>query len=298
MNVLSLFDGIAVTRLALDRAGISVNKYYASEIDIYARTVAVLNHPEIIQLGDVKNIRAEGLEPIDLLIGGSPCQDLSSLGKGAGLEGERSGLFYEYLRILKEVKPKYFVLENVASMPIKERDVISGLLGVEPIMINSSTVSAQCRKRLYWSNLKITQPKDKGILLQDILMDGFADRTKAHTILTNQLPETLGGLTRYLNKATGQVAFREQYFAKLDKETKIARFYNMQRLSSVLTPNKKYSKNGVFRHLSVHELEALQTLPKDYTACISKSQRYKCLGNSFTCDVIAHILSHIPKENR
>lgn len=299
MNVLSLFDGIAVTRLALDRAGIPVNKYYVSEIDIYARTVAVLNHPEIIQLGDVKNIRAEQMEPIDLLIGGSPCQDLSSLGKGAGLEGERSGLFYEYLRILNEVKPKYFVLENVASMPIKERDVISGLLGVEPIMINSSTVSAQCRKRLYWTNIpEIIQPKDKGIYLQDILIDGFADRKKAHTILTNQLPETLGGLTRYLNKATGQVAFREQYFAELDKETKIARFYNMQRVSSALTPNKNYSKNAVFRHLNVNELEALQTLPKDYTACISKSQRYKCLGNSFTCDVIAHILSHIPKENR
>ena len=256
----------------------------------------MLNHPDIIQLGDVRQVDGHTLEPIDLLIGGSPCQDLSSLGKGAGLQGERSGLFFEYLRLLNEVKPKYFILENVASMSHKDRDIISAHLGVEPIMINSNLVSAQCRKRLYWTNIpNVAQPKDKGISLQDILIDGYADREKAHTVLTNQLPETLGGLTRYLNKSTGQVAFREQYFAELDKETKVARFYNMQRISTALRPNKNYNKNAVFRHLSVHELEALQTLPKDYTACISKSQRNKCLGNSFTCDVIVHLLNHIPR---
>ena len=298
MNVLSLFDGIAISYLALNRAGIPVGKYYASETDRYARTVAMLNHPDIIQLGDVRNIKADELEPVDLLIGGSPCQDLSSLGKGAGLQGERSGLFYEYLRLLKEVKPKYFVLENVASMSHKDRDIITELLGVEPILINSQSVSAQCRKRLYWTNIpNVGQPKDKGITLQNILIDGYADRSKSHTILNNQLPETQGGLDRYLSKSTGQIAFREKYFTELDKSTKSVRYENMQKLGNGPKPDKLY-KNGVFRHLNVNELEALQTLPRDYTAGISKSQRYKCLGNSFTCDVIAHILKHIPGKDR
>ena len=193
-------------------------KYYASEIDPYAIKVAMLNHPDIIQLGDIRTIKGVDLPLIDLLVFGFPCQDLSSIGKGAGLNGERSGLFYEALRLLAEVKPKYFIAENVASMPLSERNKISELLGVEPIMINSALfASGQCRKRLFWCNFKVAQPTDQGIKLQDIITNGFVDRDKSHALLTNQLPETEVGLERYLYKSTGQLVFKEKYFAELDK---------------------------------------------------------------------------------
>jgi len=171
MNVLSLFDGISCARVALERCGFQVDKYYASEIDKYAIQVAQKNYPDTIQLGDVKSITKEMVGDIDLLIGGSPCQDLSIAKKGReGLSGSRSGLFWEYVRILKEVKPKWFVLENVNSMPKEAKQVITETLGVEPIMINAALVSAQNRKRLFWTNIpNITQPQDRGILLKDIL---------------------------------------------------------------------------------------------------------------------------------
>ena len=298
MNCLSLFDGISVGQEALKRANIPVNNYYASEIDEYAMLVARLNHPDTIHVGDITELDTSKLPLIDLMIAGFPCQDLSSLGKGAGLQGERSGLFFQALRVFDEVKPTYWIFENVASMRKSEKDKITELLGVEPIMICSSKLSAQTRKRLYWTNIPgVTQPKDKGILLQDILTSGFADRSKSHALLTNQLPETETGIKRYLGKSTGQLAFREEYYAELDKPTKLKRYSAMQRVSEGFGHHKDFERNKVFRHLNVHECEALQTLPKDYTAGISKSQRFKCLGNSFTCDVITHILSFIPTVN-
>jgi DNA (cytosine-5)-methyltransferase 3A len=168
MNVLSLFDGISVARHAL---GDRVKQYYASEIDAKAIHVAKKNFPDTIHLGDVRTIKAVDLPKIDLLIGGSPCQDLSIAKKGRkGLDGDRSGLFWEYVRILREVKPTYFVLENVASMPHKDKQIISEELGVEAILINASLVSAQSRKRLFWTNIPVEGlPADRGILLKDIL---------------------------------------------------------------------------------------------------------------------------------
>lgn len=300
MKCISLFDGISVGRLALDRAKIPVSNYFASEVDKYAIKVSQLNHPDITQLGDItklSNQRLSEIGNVGLLLCGFPCQDLSSLGRGAGLEGARSGLFYEALRVFNQVKPKYWIFENVASMRDSEKAKITELLGVEPIMINSNLVSAQTRKRLYWTNIPgVQQPEDKGIMLQEILIDGYSDRNKAHALLTNQLPETEGGLKRYLTKSTGQLAFHEGYFAELDKKTKLERYAAMKRVSDSLKFTEQY-RNSVLRHINVHEAEALQTLPKDYTAGISKSQRFKCLGNSFTCDVIAHILSYIPVDN-
>jgi len=169
MNVLSLFDGISCSMVALKRAGIEVKTYYASEIDKHAKEVSKKNHPEIIQLGDVREVKP--IPDLFLLIGGSPCQDLSIAKKGRqGLEGERSGLFYEYVRIMKESKPKYFILENVNSMSKESKAKITEVMGVEPIMINASLVSAQSRKRLFWTNIPIQGlPEDKGILLKDIL---------------------------------------------------------------------------------------------------------------------------------
>lgn len=172
MNILSLFDGISCGRVALERAGIKVNKYYASEIDKYAIQVSKKNYPDIIQLGDVSKLQSGGFKQIDLLIGGSPCQGFSFAGKQLNFSDPRSALFFEYVRLLKELKPKYFLLENVR-MKKEFQDIISEHLGVQPIAINSNLVSAQNRYRLYWTNiLNVTQPEDKGIMLKDIVHEG------------------------------------------------------------------------------------------------------------------------------
>lgn len=211
IKVLSLFDGIAGARQALKELNIDC-KYYGSEIDKYAIQVAKNNHPDIIHIGDVKGIEFEdgyifynqNNDPmknggsfknnIDLLIGGSPCQDLSIAKKDRkGLNGERSSLFYEYLRILNGAKPKYFILENVASMPNDAKNEITkNLFGIEPILINSSLLTAQQRKRLYWvgalqedgsyKKVEIKQPEDKGILLKDILESGLPYQNKSHSL--------------------------------------------------------------------------------------------------------------------
>ena len=181
MNVLSLFDGISCARVALDRAGISVSGYYASEVDKYAIQIAQKNYPDTVQLGSVVGLHFAQTD-VGLLIGGSPCQDLSIAKKDRkGLDGTRSGLFWEYVRIRDEVKPRYFILENVASMPKEARAVITDALGVEPVMIDAALVSAQRRKRLFWvgkwngtkyEQIVIPQPEDRGIFLKDILEDG------------------------------------------------------------------------------------------------------------------------------
>ena len=173
MNVLSLFDGIACGKVALDRAGIKYNNYFASEIDKYAIKIAMKNHPDIIQLGDVREVKGENLPKIDLLMGGSPCQGFSFAGKQLNFGDPRSQLFFEYVRILKEIKETnpdvIFLLENV-KMKKEYQDIISNLLGVEPVEINSALVSAQNRKRLYWTNIHdLTQPEDKNIFLKDVV---------------------------------------------------------------------------------------------------------------------------------
>jgi len=169
MNVLSLFDGMSCGQIALERAGIKVDKYFASEIDKYAIKVTQSNYPNTIQLGDITKINGKDLPKIDILMGGSPCQGFSFAGKQLNFNDPRSKLFFEFVRLLKETKPKYFLLENV-KMKKEFQNKISELMGVEPILINSALVSAQNRKRLYWTNIpNIKQPKDKKIYLKDIL---------------------------------------------------------------------------------------------------------------------------------
>jgi len=181
MNVLSLFDGMSCGQIALERAAIKVDNYYASEIDKYAIQVTMANYPNTIQLGDVTKVRAKDLPKIDLMIGGSPCQGFSFAGKGLNFEDERSKLFFEYVRLLNECRPKYFLLENV-QMKYEYELIISKYMKVNPIEINAALLSAQNRVRLYWTNINekpyglfgelkpyIPQPKDKGILLKDIL---------------------------------------------------------------------------------------------------------------------------------
>ena len=182
MKVLSLFDGMSCTQIALKNLGIKVDTYYASEIDKYGIQIAQKNFPDTIQLGDVKDIKGKDLPEIDLIVAGSPCQGFSFAGKQLAFDDPRSALFFEFVRILKEVKPKYFLLENVR-MKKEFQAVISeqvsniypectngGLFGIEPILINSALLSAQNRNRLYWTNIpRIGQPNDLGIVLRDVL---------------------------------------------------------------------------------------------------------------------------------
>jgi DNA (cytosine-5)-methyltransferase 3A len=200
MKILSLFDGISCARVALERAGIPVEVYYASEVDKYAIQVAQKNYPDTIQLGGVESVTAQSVGGTDLLIGGSPCQDLSiAKANRQGLAGNRSGLFWEYVRILQEVRPTWFVLENVASMPKEAKALITETLGVEPIMIDAALVSAQRRKRLFWvgerqaegkySTVNILQPKDREIFLNDILECGVGEPVALRNRGSGKKPE-------------------------------------------------------------------------------------------------------------
>ena len=195
LNVLSLFDGISCARVALERANIKIKQYLSSEVDKYAIQVAQKNYPATIQLGSVVGLTSP--PNIDLLVGGSPCQDLSIAQKNRkGLDGERSGLFWEYVRILKEAKPRWFILENVASMPKEAKEIITKELGVEPIMINAALVSAQNRKRLFWTNIpNIKLPDDRGIFLKDILEDGIGNQ-KSYCVPATYYKENVKSLIK------------------------------------------------------------------------------------------------------
>jgi len=261
MNVLSLFDGMSCGQIALKKLGIKYNNYFASEIDKYAIKVTKDNFPNTIHIGDVTKIDFKSLPKIDLLIGGSPCQGFSIAGKLLNFNDPRSVLFFEYVRALNELKPKYFLLENVR-MKKESEDVISQHLGVKPIMINSSLVSAQNRVRLYWTNLPVSQPKDKKIYLKDILENGLVDRDKSYCIDANYFKGT--NLEQYLKKARRQIVFE-----------------------------KTLKTDSSIRKLTVLECKRLQTVPDDYLMNVSNTQAYKMLGNGWTVDVITHILKNM-----
>jgi len=288
MNVLSLFDGISGARIALDRAGIKVTNYYASEIDKYAIQIAQKNYPDTIQLGDVTKLKSFGCLPkIHLVIGGSPCTNLSMAGNREGLVKE-SGLFWEYLRILKEIRPEYFLLENV-KMKKEFRDAITKELGVDPILFNSSRVSAQSRERLYWTNLFF----DRTTLIHNA--PGVVD------IIQDKKLIPLSYSSR--GRGKGKVEGRFSYAHKACTLTKTG--YS-KRSSTALYDLLPEIRDGIrmdldnvtlnlkkSRELNCIEHERLQTFPDDYTWGISEVQRKKALGNSFTVDVIAHFLRGI-----
>jgi DNA-cytosine methyltransferase len=322
MKVLSLFDGISCARVALKRAGINVEYYYASEINKYAIQISSKNYPDIKHVGSVVDIKYDTFDKcldinnylynadIDLLIGGSPCQDLSIAKAGRkGLHGERSGLFYEYVRIRDEVKPKYFILENVASMSKESRDKISEILGVQPTLINASLVSAQNRKRLFWIGIysqldnkyytvAMPQPEDRNIILKDIIESGEVDRDKSYCIDASYYK----GANWKQYKEKGR---RQLVIATLDEGTWAKRYEQIRRVYSIdgLAPTIPTAQSGgvmpkIFtgqsiRKLTPIECERLQSLPDKYTEGVSNTQRYKCLGNAFNVDVVAHILIHI-----
>ena len=206
MNVLSLFDGMSCGRLALDKAGIPVTKYFASEIDRYAIAVSRSNYPTITQLGDVKDVTdSQFSDEIDLLIGGSPCQGFSFAGKNLNFEDPRSKLFFEYIRLKDTLKPKYFILENV-KMKKESQDIISSYMGVEPVQINSSLFSAQNRVRLYWTNIPFSSTiEDKNLVLADIIEDGMVDRDKSYCIDANYFRG--GSMKLYYEKSRRQLVF-------------------------------------------------------------------------------------------
>lgn len=305
MKVLSLFDGMSCGQIALERAGIPVDTYCASEVDKYAIKVTQTNYPRTAQLGDVRNVTAM---PVDLLLGGSPCQGFSFAGKQLNFKDERSKLFFEYVRLLKECKPRWFLLENVR-MKREYQDAISKLLGVEPICINSALVSAQNRVRLYWTNIpNITQPKDKGVLLKDIIERGVVDRDKSLCIDANYWKG--GNLTQYFEKHRRQLVFQPLATSERgrrltsdgtkrdDKNGTVVRGYEVRpdgKTCALTTVQKDtyVTEDYVIRKLTPVECERLQTVPDNYTAHVSNTQRYKMLGNGWTVDVISHILSHI-----
>ena len=393
MKILSLFDGISSGRLALERAGIPVEKYYASEIDKYAIQVAQKNYPDTIQVGDVTKLNYLELLDVDMVIGGSPCQDLSIAKQNReGLRGARSGLFWKYVEALEVIRPKWFLLENVASMRNEDRDAITATLKkiypeTECIMINSALVSAQQRKRYYWTNWHVEQPQDKGILLKDILESGQVIRDgKSHAIISS-----VGRTTEreYFKKNQGElVAVNiDNYFRKYGTKGKImsadtektqcltasmgcgggnnplvAEPITKRSMSNLRMPedkancllstswkgaqangmtnvperigeldglgkgqaNRIYSVRGksvslnangggggaktglykvdlpdgdyIIRKLTPVECARLQTMPDHWCDGISPTQQYKCLGNGWTCDVIAWIFSQLPKE--
>ena len=282
MKILSLFDWMACWYEALVRAGLKVDKYYASEIDKYAIQIATKNHPDIIEIWDVCNVKWEDYKDIDLLIWGSPCQWFSVAGKMLNFNDARSKLFFEYVRLLNEVKPKYFLLENVKMK--KERvDIISEYLGVHPIEINSSLVSWQSRKRLYRTNIPgITQPEDKGILLKDIL-EGKVDEKYYLTDAQIEMIRKRWGYENPLDKMDG------------DKKGKC---YTLTTHTGKMSNGLKLVSEGdKIRKLTPIECDRLQTLPDNYTDGVNDSQRYKMLWNWWTVDVIAHIFSFIPKQD-
>lgn len=281
MNVLSLFDGISCARVALDRAGIEVNAYMSAEIDKNAIKVSEKNYPDIIRVGNVVGLEVEG--QIDLLIGGSPCQDLSIAKKDRkGLDGNRSGLFWEYVRIKKECNPTWFVLENVASMPKADKDIITREMGVEPVMFNASLVSAQSRKRLFWTNIPFNLPVDRGILLKDILEAEVDEK-----FYINKEMKSNG-------KTTGKVGY-------VEPNVQGNRIYSTDGKSTSLSADGGGLAGGTtlikeearIRKLTPIECERLQGLPDNYTEGVATTNRYKCLGNAFHVDVVACILNHL-----
>ena len=325
MNILSLFDGISCGQLALDRCGIRYEKYFASEVDKYAIHVTRKNYPDTVQVGDVCNVKGRNLPKIDLLMGGSPCQGFSFAGKGLNFKDPRSALFFEFVRLLEECQPEYFLLENV-NMKVGFRDIISKILGVEPVKINSALVSAQNRVRWYWTNLPghQTQPEDKGILLKDIALSGAMPvclhnlyggfKEKSVRVFTEKSPtlRTAAGGGHIPSFVLDKLLLSKEALEYMDRETRDGRnhwdfghhsdVHNTKSATVVANffrgvPYNVFRDWNVIRKFHPVECERLQTIPDGYTEGISNTQRYKGIGNGWTVDVICHLFRNL-NENR
>lgn len=282
MNILSLCDGMSCCHIALDRAGIPVDKYFAAEIKDIGIKVTKANYPDTIHIGDVNKITYKDgtlytengnyKVKIDMVAFGSPCQSFSQAMKAdmrIGLADKvRSGLFLECYRILKEVNPKWFLLENVGSMRKEDQQFLTECMGVEPIRINSSLVCTALRDRLYWTNIpNVTKPEDKGIKLQNILTSGYTDRDKARALLVSD--------SRPL----------------VSKDKMLHRY---KKFTTIVWEEK--GNDDSIRYLNQTELERCQTVPEGYTSCLTRNEAANVLGDGWTIDVIAHIFSGLTKQ--
>ena len=334
MNVLSLFDGMSGGSITLDRLGVKVDNYFASEIDPYAMAVAKHNYPHIQHIGSVVDVNPDDLPHIDLLIGGSPCQGFSFAGKRRGsatktnldvtsleqyLSLKKDGfefdgqsyLFWEYMRLLHALREKNpdikFMLENVV-MSQKWRNMFDTAIGTEAININSNLVSAQNRKRLYWTNIQVDgQPKDKGILLYDIL-ETKSDKTwDKFRVCDITFIKVKPNVQENIKKHHKHILTSEKSTYIMPVESDFSD--NKVSLTKCITLRANNScayvldkPNRTYRKLTVRECERLQTVPDDYTIApyngkpVSDTQRYKMIGNGWTIDVICHLLKNINKE--
>lgn len=323
LNVLSLFDGISCAKLALEKAGIKINKYYSSEICPHALAIQNFHYSgdtNHIQLGNVLDIDAvEHLcDEVDLIVFGSPCTNLSSINPidRRGLEGTESKLFYEALRILREIyvfapfsKKVYFLMENVASMSAKDRDIITEELtaifeDTQLIKINSSDVAPANRRRLYWTNIpNLDQPKPKEVKYQDVVVNGYVDKEKANVLLGSNCTLT-NGIFRYYKMNIGNIIFKDKEFAELPVEQKLEQYPSKLNKSGYLGKSRSgYSEydfpNGCYRLPSILESERLMTIPDGYVSNVpnvSKTNKTKAIGLAMTVDVIAGIVANL-KEN-
>lgn len=292
MKVLSLFDGISCGMVALERAGIPVEKYVAYEIEPNAIKVSKKNYPQIEHCGDVTTADFEQYEGFDLLIAGFPCQDLSiNKAEREGLKGNRSGLFWQAVRAIGEANPRFFLIENNYKMPDKDMRTISKTLGVEPILIDSSTLSGQQRKRLYWTNIPgVKQPNKKRVCVADILENVTAENLINETTFNDK-------------KRSAERCEKPLRIGTIGNGGQGERVYSVYGKSVTLTANGggRGAKTGLYligdavRKLTPLEAERLQTLPDNYTAVdgITPTNRYKAIGNGWTVDVIAHIFTHL-----
>jgi len=299
IRVLSLFDGISCGRLALEKAGVEVEEYLSSDIKEAAIKVADYNYPQDTKsrLGDITSIQGKDLGDIDVLIGGSPCQDFSGAHKvREGIEGEKSGLFWEYVRLLKEVKPKYFLLENVR-MRKADQDIISEALGCEPIVINSELVAPQLRHRLYWTNIpKDGMPERKYTPLNSILDSGYSDRDKARALLESDsrpLSTPVKMVHRYFNTGFTTLIFKSDYHYEKVKDhfTTYMKGKSAKEIDAMIEDGELDVRifDGV-RYMTKVERERCQTVPEGYTSILTDNEAAGCLGDGWTIDVIAHLL--------
>lgn len=280
MNVLSLFDGISVGQLALRSLYPNIT-YFASEVDKNAIKITQRWFPQTIQLGDITKWNEWDLPEIDLIIGGSPCQGFSFAGKELNFQDSRSKLFFDFVNVCSYFKPKYFLLENVV-MRKEYENVITQYLGVNPVIIDSALLSAQSRKRLYWSNFSINQPTDRGILFSDKI-NGFPARMVGRRLKDGKRDD--------YNYSIPLIQYIE---CRKDNKSSCVTTVSKDCLVASAFVERLPAAQCKFRTCTVEELEWLQTLPLGYTQDISNSQRLKVIGNAWTLDVMRHIFSTMP----
>jgi len=299
MNVLSLFDGISCGHIALERLGIKVDKYFASEIDKNAIKVTQHNFPDTVQLGDVTEVSGKDLPKIDLLVGGSPCQGFSLSGKQLNFDDPRSKLFFEFVRLLRETKPKYFFLENV-KMKKEYQDIISRFLEVEPVFINSKDFSAQSRGRLYWTNIPFDNEYEAGSDCLADIMEPFYDTgnisdEEIHCQLSNLLSTSKYHKTfKWKRDTQDRILVTRPDDLKIQRIGRVGEGRHKSEIITVLTQPFVFDGREI-RKVNPLEAERLQTIPDGYTKLdgISDGMRYKMLGNCWTVDVVRHIFRGI-----